>query len=542
MEDEWVVVWLLRELTRKFHDLWVKVADNDGEFLLIEAAGTLPGWLEPEVAENRVGVRFRCEIEAWLMHTTQVWIHGGGLTIIKPKDGNKASSKRTGEKLKLEDAQRLLVSEPQRLMRSTSIEVEAFYRLRNYPQQIRDNMHHALVTIPRKVAYLMHKKPAYISPGTEAFYLRDPIALKPLQSKDNNLLVFKPEDLVTVSIRFPRVGYAQLKSQDFPTPAVWSAKLPAKSASKAYGCSEIGMKITCGFEMLLSDPQNQDKPAVREMKMLLEDLEAGDDSLPTDTDVAGWDKLEDDETWLDISFEDLEGELAGKDRKTGAKRGNFGDTAAQENLQRIVAQFEEFLNDDTAGADGAGLFDEGSDDDLDDDGESDEGLSDAGEDKEASFDEEQFSAMMREMMGIPNDSAFDQPLSKRQPGLVSSAGRVEELEPDEEDDAEAIQSLTQRMEAELKESGALDLVPASRKVGAARRAVKGEGTATNAKEDETESDSEHGEGDNIDANLARNLLESFKSQAGMAGPGGNVMRMMGLSMPRDEDDGAGKKH
>lgn len=56
VEDEWVIVWLLRELTRKFEDLWVKVNDSDGEFLLVEAAGTLPEWLEPEVAENRVSL------------------------------------------------------------------------------------------------------------------------------------------------------------------------------------------------------------------------------------------------------------------------------------------------------------------------------------------------------------------------------------------------------------------------------------------------------------------------------------------------------
>ena len=54
VEDEWVIVWLLRELTKKFKDLAVKVNDNDGEFLLVEAAGTLPEWLEPETAGNRV--------------------------------------------------------------------------------------------------------------------------------------------------------------------------------------------------------------------------------------------------------------------------------------------------------------------------------------------------------------------------------------------------------------------------------------------------------------------------------------------------------
>ena len=32
-----------------------RVEDNDGEFLLIEAADYLPKWLSPETSENRVG-------------------------------------------------------------------------------------------------------------------------------------------------------------------------------------------------------------------------------------------------------------------------------------------------------------------------------------------------------------------------------------------------------------------------------------------------------------------------------------------------------
>lgn len=54
IEDEWVIVYILRELSKRHPDIWIKVADSDGEFLLIEAAGTLPSWLEPEVADNRV--------------------------------------------------------------------------------------------------------------------------------------------------------------------------------------------------------------------------------------------------------------------------------------------------------------------------------------------------------------------------------------------------------------------------------------------------------------------------------------------------------
>lgn len=54
VDDEWLIVYILRELSRQFQNLWIKVVDTDGEFLLIEAANTLPKWLRPEIADNRV--------------------------------------------------------------------------------------------------------------------------------------------------------------------------------------------------------------------------------------------------------------------------------------------------------------------------------------------------------------------------------------------------------------------------------------------------------------------------------------------------------
>jgi SGT1 protein len=531
VEDEWVIVWLLRELTRKYEDLWIKIGDSDGEFLLIEAAGTLPKWLEPDVAENRV--RTQQPLKALLRsYYLQVWIHRGNLVIIKPEKA--ASSKLKEEKLSIQEVRRISLQDQRRLLKSTSIEEEAFYRLRNYPQQIAENMHNALVTIPRKVAFLLRQKPAYLSPAIEAFYLRDPIALKPLQAKGKPSLIFSPEDLVNVSVKFPKVGFAQLKSQDFQVPAVWASMLPPKSEMKRYSQAELGMKLSCGFEMLLSDSQNQDKPAVREIKMLLEDLETGDEVLPTNEDIVQWPRQEDDEKWLDISFEDLEGELGGKNRADGKKRGDFGDKAAQENLQRIVAQFEMFLNDDTAGPDGAGLFNEDSDDtedvDFDDDMESD------GEDKEASFDEDQFARMMREMMGMPTDSELSGTGSLQHGNAAAGgSGRVQELDSDNETDDEGIQSMMQQIEAELNESGALDLDPTPRKLNATKRTAKGKRSVKGGQPVELD-ESDDGEENDVDVNLAKNLLESLKSQAGTSGPGGNLIGLMGLRMPKEEQE------
>ena len=64
LEDEWFITWLLQQLTGRIPGSAARVWDNDGEFLLIEAAYSLPRWLKPETSTNRV------------------WIAGGKLHIV----------------------------------------------------------------------------------------------------------------------------------------------------------------------------------------------------------------------------------------------------------------------------------------------------------------------------------------------------------------------------------------------------------------------------------------------------------------------------
>jgi len=521
IEDEWVVVWLLRELTKKFPSLWTKVTDSDGEFLLIEASGTLPEWLEPEVAENRV------------------WINSGQLKVIKPTSHAK-SSKRTDEKLGLEQAHQIILSEPKRIMHSATMEEEAFYRLRNYPGQIKDNMHHAMVRFPRRIAYLVLHKPAYVSPAIEAFYLRDPISLKPLQSKDTSGLTFPPTDLVTLSVRFPRVAYAQLKSQDFEIPEAWKSTMPSQTETKAFDQAQTGMKLACGFEMLLSDSHYQDRPAVREMQLLLSDLESGDATLPSDSELAGLEMRTDDEKWLDINFDDLQAELdrtGQKDPKTG-KKAEFGDKAAQENLQRIVKQFEDFLKDDKMGDDD--MFNEGGSDTDDlEDIDSD----DLEEDKEASFGEDEFTKIMQEMMGMPPEamkelmsgkidadpkSAPSEVSTRSQAANIKTKKRVEVSESDEDEDDdvyddEHIQDIMKRMGDELRASGALDLESTKASGSSSKRTITS--PKTGFVEGEDSSDDGEEELNDIDEQLAKNLLQSFQAQGGMSGPASNLMAL-----------------
>ena len=378
----------------------------------------------------------------------------------------------------------------------------------------------------------------------------------PLQTHSSNL-IFPPLDLVTVSVRFTRVLYAQLKSQQFDAPPVWKDLLSQPSGNAAIDSlsystrdqRDMGMKVTSGFEMLVADAKNGDNRRVREIKLLLEDLDADEEStLPGDSEVANWQniKQQDDEKWLDINFEDFERELDGKNQKEkrpgvpGAfgpePPSGFGDAKTQADLKKMVERFEAFLNDDNAGVDGAELDEMDMDDDESEDSEDDS----EDEDKDVSFDENEFAKMMREMMGMPSEEAGEAAPLKSAKGGLSSSNRVEELDTDDEDGSEdeatQIRKVMERMEAELNDAGALNLDPTPSKLAALKE--HGQQTKPQAQHEQSSGDEgdESDEELDIDFNLAKNLLESFKSQGGMAGPGGNLMGMMGMQLPRDEDD------
>ncbi|KAI8956558.1 SGT1-domain-containing protein [Daldinia sp. FL1419] len=515
VEDEWLIVYLLRELTKTFPNLWIRVFDDDGEFLLVEAANVLPKWLSPEIDNNRS------------------WIQGGNLHLLP-----LAASSGVKRPLSLTEAVQYIKLNPNSLVHSAFVRAEAFYRLEKYPGQITDSIHRSLVTIPRKLAHILHERPSTIAPAIEAFYLRDPVAMKPLISPYTNIH-FSPGDLVTVSVKFTKILFAQLKSQRFLPPPIWSGilemaekqTLSGDEAQKCLARLEMGMKVTSGFEMLATNADTKDNRLAREFAMLLKDVEEdGSQALPTNKEIETWEDVhkEDGESWLDINFEDFEGELQGNHGPRNRSKGEFGDPAAQADLNKIVSRFEAFLNDENAGMDGAELEDMDEDDDISDEEDSDD------EDKEISFDEEQFSKMMREMMGLP----AAEPTNSQNASGVSTPITTHNTTV-QEDESIAIRQLTAQLEAELREHGALKLDPQPEKakaIEAKSRQASKEKTRADPEQEVNEGEEYSEDEVDVDYNLAKNLLESFKSQAGMAGPAGNILGMMGLQLPRDEDE------
>jgi hypothetical protein len=549
--DEWLIVWLLRELSKEFRDAWIRIYDTDGEFLLIEAANALPKWLNPEVAENRV------------------WINNHRLLIIPlGKDEVDPAPLSMGSTLKILD------DTPARPQHYQKVEKEAFHRLDNYPAAITENQHHATLPLPRKVAHILHINPSYIAPAVEAFYLRDPVSIRLLQPEKSKLpLVFAPDDFVEVSVRFTKVLYAQLLGQQWNPPPPWDSALE-KLVKEGHTTekAEVGVKVAAGMQILLSHSLFTSNKPAREISLLLEDLDNGDDTLPSDGDIAAWPKQEDDEGWLNIDFAEFEKELAGKGGSNGA---GFGDKSAQDNLKKMVERFNAFLADDEADHKGATELDpmdvdndsdaegRGWDDPETDESDSSEhpGQQDAqganastkdnpksksqpkprakesadtaeiSEDEEADAEYAEYEAAYEKFMMLP----------AAEKALLTDEARILALEQDaEQEEDEEIKKLTEAMEAELFGHGALDLNPKPDRVHGKGLLSdsKGKGKAKLEEISEEGGDEDDEDEDLLDEdyNLADNMLKAFKGQAGMAGPAGNMMMLMGVQFPRDADD------
>ncbi|CAI9625799.1 unnamed protein product [Alternaria burnsii] len=533
--DEWLIVYFLRELSKEFKDVWIRIYDSDGEFLLIEAANALPKWLNPEVAENRV------------------WINSHRLLIIPlGKEEDPAPLTQV-------QALQIIDETPARPQQYGKVEKEAFHRLAGYPAAISENQHHATLPLPRKVAHILHINPSYIAPVVEAFYLRDPISIRLIQPEKSRIpLTFPPEDFVDVSVRFTKVLYAQLLGQHWEPQAPWDTALEQLAKSgKPIEKAEIGIKIAAGMQMLLSHSLYASRKPTREIALLLEDLENGDDTLPTDTEIAIWPKREDDEAWLNIDFSEFEKELEGKG--SGAK-GAFGDKNAEENLKKMVARFNDFLADNEAGAEGAdgGLdpMDVDNDSDAGDRGWEDPEDSDStaendtkskgkgkaktsnGED-DAGTDEEEDAEADAEFAEY--EQAFEKfmMLPAAEKAILTDEARALALEQDaEKEEDEEIQKLTEMMEAELFSHGALNVnsKPDHKPGTGLLSDSNGKGKGKLQEVAEEDEDDEDDEILDEDYNLADNMLKAFKGQAGMAGPAGNMMKAMGVQFPRDADD------
>ncbi|KAG1773045.1 SGT1-domain-containing protein [Suillus occidentalis] len=276
VDDEWCVVWILREISKKW-DFAISVMDSDGEFLLIEAAEVLPSWVKPSNSENRV------------------WIYSGILHLIplqhtsapsKPKrrrifPGAKDSDDEGDivgddleEYLAIDDAIKLVRDATVETRAPRTVENTVWQRISGYPAAAKNHVHTTKAYLPLDIARALSVDPSLIQKPVETFYTRDAVQLRAA----HRMTRFPPHSAVLTTVKLTKPAYAQLVGQKFFPPKIFG-HFKEREGSDVWRWRDTGMKLACGFEMIFQESKSRTDIASKTSEVLKSSAAARKEAL-----------------------------------------------------------------------------------------------------------------------------------------------------------------------------------------------------------------------------------------------------------------------
>lgn len=273
IDDEWYLTFVLFEISKKFPDLIIETVDIDGQFLLIEAAAYLPKWLSEETSSHRVFIR------------------NGKVVLIDKVPRMEMSVDKA-----------LVILQEKEYWANAEIQKVIQDKLKEYPGKIEENKHVIRVIVPVAIAQLLALYPQHLSLAVEAFYYRIPLDASKVFRKMNT---FNVKDQVHTMVTFTRCLYGMLKQQEFYPPKEFETSVLPLMQSEHYDLSAamMGMKITCGFELLYSNAKNLDD----RVKFNIDKVLSSKLNVDLFPQSATW--TDDDDSWMEIEPTSLEAYL-----------------------------------------------------------------------------------------------------------------------------------------------------------------------------------------------------------------------------------------
>lgn len=557
VDDEWLIVYLIQQITKEFPDLVASIEDEDGDFLLIEAAKYLPKWLNPDTSVNRV-----------------FFYHGELHIIPLPQNTGELSWLPAGHPT-IPEVLSLLPTHSEKCLATEPIRKAINRRIQSYPEKIHNDQHRAYCYVPAGIAAVLKHRPDLLAPAIQAFYLRDPIDLRACRS----FKFFLPETCVMALVTFSKCLYAQLQQQPFMPDRRSGYKLPAQS-DQNFKAHALGMKLAHGFEILCakcsqsasnikagnvvaSDPQwegflnslkknayfrgelegsaryrellqmaeiyfqqsvarpkssstlsrgEQVMQLLQAQSCSVEELQKEGENLPP----------EDDDSWLNISLEELDQMLeeASGTKLLNAARQEEEDEEEEEDgydLHDITKCMKAFVSK-VSSYEGAEVPRSSAS-------------------SEVQFDVNSFTNALEKILGVESEELDSDDLEDEDSDLLDSDEDSDRKEGNPEECASATNTLgnirdyMDQMDREL----------AGTHIGKSFTKVSGEVDVINHELSNTEAGAESKENlkilpVDVDLNLVENLLESYSSQAGLPGPTSNILQSMGLQLPDNKDN------
>ncbi|KAG7099520.1 hypothetical protein E1B28_001363 [Marasmius oreades] len=248
VDDEWCVVWLLKEISSKW-DLAIRVNDTDGEFLLIEAADSLPSWVTPSNSENRVWIY---NSQFHLIDLKHVSPPSKFPRVHRSAHDSDDEGGAIEDFLAVDDALKLLRDPLTNTTAPPEVASLVWQRVAHYPSAARSHVHFAKAYIPEDVARALHADAPLVQKAVEAFYTRDAMQLRVAHRMSR----FTPSTSVLTTVRMTRAAYAQLEGQKFFPPKAFG-QWQENEYTKEWRWRDIGMKIAVGFEMLYQESKGR---------------------------------------------------------------------------------------------------------------------------------------------------------------------------------------------------------------------------------------------------------------------------------------------
>jgi hypothetical protein len=246
VDDEWFIVHLVLQISKQFSELIISLTDNDGQFMLMEAADHIDDWLGPEIADNRV------------------WIREGRVHIIPYDEPGKLKSGG----MKLNSALQCMFGASRIGVTLASEAFQRAIRARTtgvYPAKALADAHTAMCVVPHWLSELLQRHPNLVSRAVAAFCAADKDTLRKactVVTTSNSISVTSTEAKlaqlttstiwVAVPVRFTRALYAQLTFKDnFNPPRKYHSvmrQMAAAQSRKVTHAFELGCRLACGID------------------------------------------------------------------------------------------------------------------------------------------------------------------------------------------------------------------------------------------------------------------------------------------------------
>jgi hypothetical protein len=557
INDEWLIIYLLLEATRRSAEhtepgwtteLIAHVEDQDGDPLLIELAMVIPQWLDPSNS-------------AW-----RVWVKAGKMHLV-PID----PFHRDG--LSAESGLYAVLASPTDTLAHEVLQAAFQKRMSSYPEQASKDLHCVRAILPRKVAYLLRRYSWMVSEAVHAYVSAesDPVDLRSARDMPR-LGRIGSDEPVELRVVMTRLLYAMLSKHAGP---LWedeqidalerewrgdkSKQTVVLDRDSNDAALRLGAKLSMGIEIAWERSARKERENSVADAFYLNALSSGECCLCDQLDsvigpsgsaldevaAAKFERVmepDDDSSWLDVDPQEIEdmmrnkygfagidqldddadddmsedgSQIEGEEGKQEQDAADAGAARAHREMESISRGMSTFIEDMRSGL---------------------EGVEVPSTSQSLQFDPERFMKILAGEDGNGMDGEESESSAAGDEDSDDDQSREPRYDTSAEDQA-FLQQYISAMQEELDEHVQVESVDRLRReaVDQLDRA-KGIGPLPFCSDDEVDSDDEIEIGTapdpaEIDFNLIQNLLKSFESQGGEAGPASTMLREMGIGIP-----------